>query len=223
VFSFLGHLIATARAAGFPACGKIEAAAIGVQEGLCKALPQAGKPAARFSSVACCREVARVDSWKGYLEQAAGARLALDRNSPGMVLNDAVAHRKTQSRSLADLLGGEERVIDLGQVLGTDSNPGVAETDDHCLICRLRRDFQATSIRHCIPSVDDQVHEDLLKLWRASRRVGQVRRVIAHYLDIGVPQLRLQQLDRIVKHSMNIDITESRISHTREIEKIIDY
>src|SRR3954462_1037334 len=94
----------------------------------------------------------------------AGARVDLDASA--VRLDDAVADRKAQARSLAGLLGGEEWIKDLRQhllryafavIADLDGNvPGIAHAGAH--------DDAATGFGRRLRGVDDQVQHHLVDL-----------------------------------------------------------
>src|SRR5581483_3816424 len=57
------------------------------------------------------------------------SRIALDADLAAVVLDDAVAHRKPEAGALAHVLGGEERIEHLADVLGGDAGAVVFEFD----------------------------------------------------------------------------------------------
>ena len=70
------------------------------------------------------------------LERGALADLALHRDEAAGLLDDAVDGRKTKARAVADRLGGEERLENLGLVFRRDADAGVGDFDQHIVAGR---------------------------------------------------------------------------------------
>src|SRR5215216_3304629 len=67
-------------------------------------------------------------------ERGAFARRALDGDVAGVLLYDAVGDGEAEARAAPDTLGREERVVNLGDVLGRDAHAGVGDFDDDGLL-----------------------------------------------------------------------------------------
>src|SRR5581483_1017505 len=94
-------------------------------------------------------------------EVSSPPRLALYRDSPRVLLNDAVGHRQTQPCSLLlPALGGEERIVDSVQVLGGDPFSRIDDLRAHNLSARVssgasgrRADGKNAAGGHCVARV----------------------------------------------------------------------
>ena len=92
------------------------------------------------------------------------AGTALNKDAPVVFLNNAVRQREAKAGSLSNLLGGEERVVDSRDVFGCDSNAGVPKIDYQRAVDRAGVYGQLAAVGHSVTRVQDQVHENLLKL-----------------------------------------------------------
>src|SRR5262245_3367357 len=80
--------------------------------------------------IACCREQWTAGGQRqGDLETCSFAEFAFDVDVAAVVADDAVADGEAQPGPFADLLSGEERVVDLRQVFGRNAEAGVADFD----------------------------------------------------------------------------------------------
>src|SRR5438552_10301367 len=123
-----------------------------------------------------------------------------------MLLNDTVGHRQSQTCAAPDTFGGEEWIVDLGDVLGRNSDTSIANFDHQQTVVSIsRRQSNATAaVGDRIARVKDKICKDLLELDRVGMNLRQIVRIVAHDLDLTAAQLRLEQLQSVVEHPMNI-------------------
>src|SRR5581483_11355861 len=65
--------------------------------------------------------------WEGDVKMRPFTRVAFNLNVPAVILDDAVTDGQPETGSLADLLGGEERVVNFREVFGRDAGAGIGE------------------------------------------------------------------------------------------------
>ena len=107
------------------------------------------------------------------MESGAGADGALDMNLAGMLLDDAVGDGKTQAGAAAVAgfghgLGGEKRIVDALEVLGSDAGAGVGDQGRDVAECPFELRFggypQPAAVGHGFFGVEQQIEKDLLQL-----------------------------------------------------------
>ena len=93
----------------------------------------------------------------------AGRRVGvgLDGDLAAVHLDDAVGDGEAEARSLADLLGREERAEQLVEVLLGDAHALVLHRDDDVLLGAVQRDGDGAAVRHRVLGVGEQVGEHL--------------------------------------------------------------
>ncbi len=89
-----------------------------------------------------------------------------------------MAGRQTESRSLAQGFGGEERLEDVGQNMGGNAVPRVAHDEFHQLtlgkllashtsaLAKAHFNMQMTTLAHRVTRIDRQVHQHLIEVPR---------------------------------------------------------
>ena len=154
------------------------------------------------------------------LHAGAVALLAVDLDVPVGLLDEAVDHAETKAGSLADFLGGEERIEHPFQVLGRNSGAGVAHRD-HDIGSRrdldihvriglieidvLGLDREAAAVRHGVARIQRQIENGGGELVRIDQRrpgiVGQQR------IDLDLlAERRAQQLHRFEHQTVDVDL-----------------
>lgn len=135
---------------------------------------------------------------------------AFDPNSTAMSFDDLPASRQPQSGSpfatlIGACLGGEIRLKDLGQLISWNSWTIVANRQVNCLRLFVVRqtdcDFAAGSDR--LPSVGQQVDQDLLDLVAARHRQRNLGQIFFH-ADAVLLQLTIQQVHRLIDDASKI-------------------
>src|SRR5689334_12286864 len=82
-------------------------------------------------------------------EGGPGADLALHRDAAAMTIDDAVNDRQAEARTLADVLGREERIEDLRDHVGRDPGAVVGDGDLDLLALAVRGDADgAAAVAH---------------------------------------------------------------------------
>src|SRR5690606_11759902 len=138
-----------------------------------------------------------------YAEDRSLANFGIAEDEAAGLLDDAVHHRQSEARSLADFLGCEEWLEYLFQNVGGDPGAGVLDLDDHI----VRRDEFAipegrSRLRACIPSphvqiaafrhgnahVHGKVHHHLLELADIDPYRPQIASMIDLELDLVANQ-----------------------------------
>ena len=130
------------------------------------------------------------------------------------LLDDAVDGRKAEPGALADLLGREERLEDLGLDLRRNAGAGVLDLDQHIVGRRqrlvaegrdLRRldvaraDRQRAAVRHRVAGIDGEVDDHLLELVEVGLDRPEVAAVHELQLDLLAEQ-PLQQDREVRQH-----------------------
>src|SRR5580704_14420379 len=92
---------------------------------------------------------------------------ALDANFSGVLLDDAVSDRKPQPGAatvagLGFVLGGEERIVDAGDVFLRDARAGVGDLYLH-VVPVAGCDLECAAGGHGVFGVEEQVEENLLE------------------------------------------------------------
>src|SRR5512135_2944579 len=137
-------------------------------------------------SCACCMACSSVhDSLdrQADAERRAPARFRLHLDAAAVVLDDAEDDGQPEPRSFADRLGGEERVIDLLQVLRRDALAVVLHHDMHVLLVSQGSDHDPAIAVDGLGRVGHQVEEDLVDLRGRTAHFRQHAEV-AHHLRL---------------------------------------
>ncbi|MEJ0070988.1 MAG: hypothetical protein WDO24_22180 [Pseudomonadota bacterium] len=123
--------------------------------------------------------VRRPIAWEIESEGRAHAKLAVDADMAAGLLDESEHHAETQPGALADRLGGEERLEDLGQRLGRDTDSRVADLQHRVVAgfdlgvgCRivgievliLGRDAQAAALPHRVAGVGREIDQRRFEL-----------------------------------------------------------
>jgi len=140
-----------------------------------------------------------------------------------MFLHDRVRHREAQPGALADFLGREKRVEDLGLEILRDTRPVIVDFDDNRLarvVVPRPHDEHAAPVRrqHRLLGVDDQVEQHLLHLMRVGERGGQPRGERVNHGDVGDPLLVRPQPERLAHDLVDVDHRAGRLALAREGE-----
>jgi hypothetical protein len=126
-------------------------------------------------------------------------RLAVDPDGAAALLHDSEDSGEPEPRALARGLRGEERLEDasLGRLVDADAR--VAHGDHHVVsrhqavvfgrerrvdLNVRRRDDELSALRHRVPGVHDQVHDDLLDLARIGLHESEIGRQPRLQLDV---------------------------------------
>ena len=100
------------------------------------------------------------------MKRGACADRAFDMDFAGVLLNDAVADREAEAGAAfvaGQGLGGEERIVDALEMLGSDAGTGVGDKGFDVAVDQSN-DAQAPASGHGVFGVQEQVEEDLLQL-----------------------------------------------------------
>ena len=105
------------------------------------------------------------------MERSALARIGIHANLTRVFLNDSVCYRETQTRTARlaftrRCLGGKERIVNPGDVLGRDSRATVADADLDSGAVGGADPQRAPVGRHGVFGVQEKVQEHLLQLSR---------------------------------------------------------
>src|ERR1700755_2429731 len=167
---------------------------------------------------------ARGGGRESYAEDRASARRALDGDVAGVLLHDAVRDREGEPSPAPHALRREERVVDARDVLGRDADAGVADFDvDGVALVGGGAERYAAAVGDGVARGQEQVREDLLKLARVALTARQFLRVVARYLDVGLPELRLKKLQGVFEHAVQVDFREVRdAARAREVQEVVD-
>src|SRR6266849_7859344 len=87
----------------------------------------------------------------------------------GVLLDDAVADRKSQPGAAAGRLGGKERIENADQVFAGDAHPGIGDLNLDVAVLRRRAHLEHSARRHGVARVHEQVQEDLLQAVRRAQ------------------------------------------------------
>src|SRR6266403_583268 len=82
---------------------------------------------------------------------------------PGMLLDDAVAHRKPQARTAAGDLRGEKGIKDAVQIFMGNSGACIGDFDFNRAVVRRRADFHHASRGHGIARTHEEIQQDPLQ------------------------------------------------------------
>ena len=125
-----------------------------------------------------------------------------------MFLHDAIGYRQPEAGAAADALSGEEWIVNLGYVVGCNTDAGVGNFYDQRIVIVAvaggQRDA-AVAVGDRVARVQNQIRKDLLQLDRVAVHLGQLVSIVAHDFDLAAAQLRLEQLQRVVEDPVNID------------------
>ena len=152
-----------------------------------------------------------------------------------MRLDDTVADGKSQPGSLADLLGGEERIEDPPQVLFRDAAAGIDDRDRSpsawaSTSCAGARGSRARPVRMVMFPFSStacwaltSIFMTTCLIWSASIQIaGSVRSRSEHDLDIAKVRGLLDDAHRILDHLVEVGEFLFRRLFTSEIEQPLD-
>ena len=149
-------------------------------------------------------------------EGRALADLAVGEDVAARLLDDAVDGGQAEAGALADILGGEERLEDLGHDLGRHAGAGVLDLDQHVLAGRhavagelqalalgdvARADGERAAVGHGVAGVDGEVDDHLLELRLVGLDVPEVAAGQDLELDLLAERAVEQRRDRSVSTS----------------------
>ncbi len=126
-------------------------------------------------------------------------RLGIDAHTATGLLGEAEHLGQAQARTLADVLGGEERLEHLGQHLFAHAAAGVANAQHHVFAglrvfralragadaCVAGRQGQLAAFGHGVAGVDRQVEDDHLGLGRVGQRLPQAWVQVQAHRDVA--------------------------------------
>jgi hypothetical protein len=75
--------------------------------------------------------LACVRQWQSNLEPRPFAEFALHLDMPAVVANNAIADSQAEARTFADLFGGEEGIVNFGEMGQALCRCRIAEIDEH--------------------------------------------------------------------------------------------
>src|ERR1051326_2772767 len=152
---------------------------------------------------------AHARGWQGDAERGAVAWSAFDADASGVFLNDSIRDSQTEAGSLANALGGVERIVNLGYILGRDTDSGVGDLGhDRAIIADTGCDRDSPAVGNRITRVENEIREDLLQLARVSVSFRRVFSIATNDLDLAATQLRFEQLQSVVEHARYISFRE---------------
>jgi len=137
------------------------------------------------------------------LERGPTPGLAVDPDIAAGLFHDPVHGGEAQAGSLTKLLGGEERLEDMRLRFGIHPATGIAHGQHHktprqgaavaATVIRIEfdvgcLDYQLAPVEHRIPSVDRQVHDDLLDLSRVGFDAAKVLSQMGFKLNVVANQ-----------------------------------
>ena len=159
---------------------------------------------------------------RGNREREAGALAdrALAVDGAVVLLDDAVGDRQPEPGALADGLGGEERIVDAGQVLGRMPAP-VSDLDDRAPSLD-RRGTVSQPPRHRVAGVEEQVQEHLLQLVLDALHATGWSASSLRTLMLLLLELMLEQREHVVDHRVQVDRAGVDLRRTRQVEQAVD-
>src|SRR5690606_37987209 len=159
---------------------------------------------------------------KGKSEGCASPRRAVYVDASGMFLYDSIADRKTEARALSNFFSGEERIVNLLDIIPRDPHAGVVNLDDDFRILLICRYVQLSSVRHCIFGIEEEVHKNLLQL--PGMTDGSRKRRVELEMDVNIAlfELMLQQRKSVHHQTVEVDFFEIGVRETGEVQEIVN-
>src|SRR5215510_9680512 len=148
--------------------------------------------------------------------------LAFHRNSPTVLLDDSVADRQAEPRSLPGSLRRKKWIIDLLDIFWADSCAGILHENFDLRIHGVRQDAQLATLGHCISGDHDQIQEYLLQSAGVAESYGTLCAKLLFDTDTAALKLMLQQRNRVRNELVNVDLGEFRSIRSGEIQQAID-
>src|ERR1041384_4716369 len=187
--------------------------------------------AARVTGAGSARAPARGGGGEVDLDRRPLPRLALHRDEAVALLDDPVHHREAEPGPLAERLGGEERLEEVGADLGRHAAAGIGHGEEHVgtprrnLVVLLGGrgqlhvpglDRHPAAFGHGVARVDDQVHDRLLQLSRI--RLDRVESRAQGHLQLDV------LADHPAEHALHrahqgVEIDEPGLHHLAAAER----
>ena len=98
------------------------------------------------------------------MKQCTSAGLTLHFDRSAVLADDAVSDRQAQTGSLSGDFGGEEGIVDTGQVFGGNSLPGIRDFDARRIVrSSVVIDHESAAAFHGVPGVQEQIEKHLLE------------------------------------------------------------
>ena len=159
------------------------------------------------------------------MKGCAGADCALDMNFAGVLLNDAVGNRESEPGAAPVAgpgggLGGEERIVDALEVLGSDAAAGVGDKRGDMPVDQ-GRDAQGAAALHGLLGIEQQIEKDLLKFAGVAMDGGQWLCQIEIDLDLRGLELVLEQRKGVADDLVEVGVTKLGGRGAGEVEQAI--
>jgi len=164
-------------------------------------------------------------------EPGALARRGNRLDGAAVLLDDAVADGKSQSRALADGLGGEKRFEHLVLDLGGNAVAGVGDLGRHEVPVGMDAKGDAflagcaragNAVLNGVPGVDEQVHEDLFQPVGLGRDRRQVRGDVGRNFDVAHGELLGEQLHGPRQHRAEVHRSHREVGFAAEFPHVVD-
>ncbi len=131
--------------------------------------------------------------WELELKGGAQACSALHADSPGMLLDDAIADGETEACTSTHFLGREKRIVNSFDVLIGNPATGILNSNHQLRVLTVSPHRQLTAGRHRVFGIEKKVHEYLLKLSSIGHGGREHWVQIQLDIDIGLSKLVIQQ------------------------------
>ena len=141
---------------------------------------------------------------------------------PGVLLDDAVAHRKPQAGAAAGGFRGEEGIEDAVQIFAGNSGTGIGDFDFDRTVVRCRADLDHAARGHGIARIHEEIEENLLQLVIRAQHGRQFLLQISRHLHVRGPERVRDQRKRFLDHGVQIHLGEFRRAGARKIQQIVD-
>src|SRR5204862_6110139 len=160
-------------------------------------------------------------------ERRASPGRALDPDRTPVLLDDALAERESESRSLAARLRREEGFEDTRLDFRRNSRPRVADLEvDPGVItlesCREGDPSCRRDVSHGVSSIDDEIDQNLVEPVRSRPERRQILSTVEDDLDAARAQFVGQELDRLLDHVVESYLAPFGRTLAREREEVAD-
>src|ERR1700689_2429843 len=171
--------------------------------------------------------------WKLKEKRRPKSHLTLDVDFARVLLNDAVSDGEAEAGAAglavaARGLGGEERIVDAAQVLGSDAGAAVGNGDADVAV-DLSGDAQGPAFAgfrggsgHGVFSVQEEIEEDLLQLAGIAHDARKVGHETGFDGDLRGLELMLEQGESVADDGVDVGLAILSAAGAREIEEAVD-
>ena len=161
------------------------------------------------------------------VERRPARRLRLQRDPPGVLLDDRVGDGQSEAGAFSDFLRREERIEHARLHVFRHARAIVVHLENHRVFLRVvpGADDQrsaAVGAEHRLFGVDDEIEQDLLNLVRVGEDAGQAGGERLEDVDVAQPLFVAAQRERLAHHLVEVDHRPRGVALAREGQEVPD-